>query len=109
MRLVSRRNFGSSDERMTPTPRGTSAFRVAIANEMFVKQYLDGEPALGRHIGFGSDPTTPTPIEIVGIVSDAKYTSVRDEIQPQLFFPILEWGDPRNVIVLVRRTPILRP
>jgi predicted permease len=102
MHLVSGRAFGSGDERMATAPRGTSAFRVAIANEMFVKQYLDGEPALGRHVGFGSDPGTPTPIEIVGIVSDAKYTSVRDEIQPQLFFPILEWGDPRNLIVFVR-------
>jgi predicted permease len=102
MRLVSGRTFGSGDERMTTTPRGSGVFRVAIANQMFVKQYLDGEPALGRHVGFGSDPATPTPIEIVGIVSDAKYTSVRDEIQPQLFFPILEWGDPRNFIVLLR-------
>jgi predicted permease len=102
MRLVSGRAFGSGDERLTTAPRGTGAFRVAIANEAFVKQYLDGEPALGRHVGFGGDPGTPTPIEIVGIVSDAKYTSVRDEILPQLFFPILEWADPRNFVVFVR-------
>ena len=38
MRLVSGRTFGSGDERMTTTPRGNSAFRVAIANEMFVKE-----------------------------------------------------------------------
>ena len=102
MRLVSGRVFGSGDERMTAAPRGTSAFRVAIANEAFVKQYLDGESALGRHVGFGNDPGTPTPIEIVGVVSDAKYTSVRDEIRPQLFFPVLEWGDPRIFVVFLR-------
>jgi predicted permease len=101
MRLVSGRAFDDRDERMSAVPR-TAPFRVAIANEAFVKQYLGGESAIGRHVGFGSDPGTPTPIEIVGVVSDAKYTSVRDEIRPQLFFPILEATDARNFIVLAR-------
>ena len=96
MRLVSGRAFDDRDERTT-----TDAFRVAIANEAFVKQYLEGESAIGRHVGFGNDPGTPTPIEIVGVVSDAKYTSVRDEIRPQLFFPIFE-SDPRNFIMFLR-------
>jgi cell division protein FtsX len=44
-----------------------------------------------RHrVGFGRDPGTPTPIEIVGVAGDAKYTSVRDGIPPQLYFPFLE-------------------
>jgi len=103
MRLVDGRAFDDRDERMTPTvPSGNDAFRVAIANEAFVKQYLDGESAIGRRVGFGSDPDTPTPIEIVGVVSDAKYTSLRDEIQPQLYFPILEWRDVRNLVVYLR-------
>ena len=37
--------------------------------------------AIGRRIGFGSDPNTPTPIEIVGVVRDSKYTDVRDDMQ----------------------------
>jgi len=55
----------------------------------------------GRHVGFGSDPATPTPIEIVGIVIDAKYPLAR-RIQPHLFFPILDGPNPRNVVVLLR-------
>ncbi len=101
MRLVSGRAFDDRDERLTAAPRGNNAFRVAIANEAFVKQYLEGESAIGRHVGFGNDPGTPMPIEIVGVVSDAKYTSVRDEIRPQLFFPAFE-SDPRNFIVFLR-------
>jgi len=104
MRLVAGRDFGGRDERLTAVPRGSSAFRVAIANEAFVKQYFDGESPLGRHVGFGNDPGTPTPIEIVGVVTDAKYTSVRDEIKPQLFFPILEFADARMFVVYVRTT-----
>jgi len=108
MRLVSGRAFDGRDERLTTAPSGNNAFRVAIANEAFVKQYLEGESAIGRHVGFGNDPGTPTPIEIVGVVSDAKYTSVRDEIRPQLFFALLEWADARNFVVFVRPTASLR-
>ncbi len=101
MRLLNGRAFDDHDERMATGPSGNGAFRVAIANETFVKQYLESEQAVGRHVGFGNDPGTPTPIEIVGVVSDAKYTSVRDEIRPQLFFPIFE-SDPQNFIMFVR-------
>jgi predicted permease len=61
---------------------------VGVVNQAFAKRYLpDG--AIGRHVGIGGDPGTPTPIEIIGIVSDAKYTSLREETQPQLFQPYL--------------------
>jgi hypothetical protein len=36
-------------------------------------------------IGFGANPGTKTPIEIIGVVKDAKYTGVRDEIPRQVF------------------------
>jgi ABC-type antimicrobial peptide transport system permease subunit len=75
---------------------------VTIANEAFVRRYFDGESPLGRHVAFGNDPGTPTPIEIVGVVTDAKYTSIRDEIKPQLLIRILEFADPRMFVVYVR-------
>ena len=108
MHLASGRAFDDRDQRMTTARHGNDAFRendafrVAIANEAFVKQYLEGERAVGRRVGFGNDPGTPTPIVIVGVVSDAKYTSVRDAIRPQLFFPILESSDARNLVVYLR-------
>jgi hypothetical protein len=34
-------------------------YRFAIASESFVRRYIQGNP-LGRHIGMGSDPGTPT-------------------------------------------------
>jgi predicted permease len=102
MHLVSGRAFDDRDERLATTRRENDVFRVAIANQAFVAQYLEGEQAVGRRIGFGDDPGTPTPIEIVGVVSDAKYTSVRDAIRPQLFFSILEWADPRNFVLYLR-------
>ena len=58
--------------------------------------------AIGRHIGFGTDPGTKTPIEIVGVVSDAKYTDVRAEIRRQVFFPYLEDRNAGGFMVYAR-------
>jgi putative ABC transport system permease protein len=89
MRLVAGRAFTPQDDRLITFERDRTSSAVAIVNEMFVKQYLGGQSAIGRHVGFGRDPGTPTPMEIVGVVSDAKYIGLRDEIRPQIFIPIL--------------------
>jgi hypothetical protein len=101
MHLVSGRAFDDRDDRLTTTRRENDAFRVAIANEAFVRQFLEGEPAVGRRIGLGDDPGTPTQIEIVGDVRDATYKHVDAAIQPHFFFSILEWG-PRNFVLYLR-------
>jgi predicted permease len=90
--LLLGRDFTLKDERSgAPEPGlNISGFRVAIANEKFVKHYFGDANPIGRHIGFGIDPGTKTPMEIIGVVKDAKYTSMRDEIPRQLFFPYLE-------------------
>ncbi len=88
--LVAGRDFDERDERMPPAGGPSLLPRVAIANETFAKRYLDGQSPIGRRVGFGRDPGTPTPIEIVGLVADAKYSGVRDDTPPQLFFPYLE-------------------
>jgi len=108
MHIVGGRDFDSRDERPASdrpaasleSPVGPS--RSVIVNDRFVKMFLGGASALGRHIGFGNDPGTPTPLEIVGVVSDAKYTSVRDDIQPQLYMPFFEAPDARGFVVNVR-------
>jgi predicted permease len=109
MRLLSGRDFTERDARTVPPPdlpngREATDFRVAIVNEKFVEQYFPKSSPIGRHIGFGGDPGTPTPIEIVGVVSDAKYTDVRDDIQGQVFYPYLEGRSPGGFTVYVRTT-----
>jgi len=102
MRLVAGRNFDERDEQPLKIEDGPP-WRTAIANQAFVRKYMDGSPAsaLRRHVGFGRDPGTPTPIEIIGIVSDAKYRSMRGEVEPQMFFPRVPTGG-ANGIVYVR-------
>jgi predicted permease len=84
--LLAGRDFTWRDERVTPAAEGQSDFRVAIANQRFVERYLRKQHPIGKHMGFGGGPTTPTPIEIVGVVGTAKYVAIRDEAEPQLFF-----------------------
>ena len=102
MRLVAGRDFDERDEEPLKI-EDMAPWRTAIANEAFVRKYMDGNPAsaLGRHFGFGRDPGTPTPIEIIGVVSDAKYRSMRGEVEPQMFFPRVSTGG-ANAIVYVR-------
>ena len=73
------------------TARGTTTGspRVVIVNEKFARMFFGDGSALGRRVGFGSDPGTPTDMEIVGVVKDIKYTSLRDEIPIQMFVPYL--------------------
>ncbi len=87
IRLLAGRDFDSRDERHTEPGAAPLPELVAIANEQFVKEFLDGHAPLGVHVGFGGDPGTPTPTEIVGVVTTAKYTSMRSEPRAQLYFP----------------------
>jgi predicted permease len=64
--------------------------RVVIVNEKFAKRFFGSAGnAIGRHAGFGNDPGTKTDMEIIGVVKDIKYTSLRDEVPIQMFLPYL--------------------
>jgi predicted permease len=105
--LLLGRDFDERDVLMTdapPDPSKPPPYEVAIVNESFVKHYFGEANPLGRHIGFGGDPGTPTPIEIVGVVKDSKYTGVRDDIPRQVFFPYLQNSFAGSASVYVRST-----
>jgi predicted permease len=68
------------------TPADVSgAGKVAIVNEAFVKKFNLGRDVVGKHMAVGRRP--PLDIQIVGLVRDAKYSSVKDTIPPQFFTP----------------------
>src|ERR1051326_5866989 len=90
--LIAGRDFDDRDVRNEPgtDPTAPPSYRVAIVNESYAKHYFGDRSPIGRHIGFGINPGTKTPIEIIGVVKDAKYTGVRDQIPRQVFFAFLE-------------------
>ena len=82
VRMLEGRDFRNTDAKGAP--------KVAIVNEKFARRYFAGGNALGRHVGMGGDPGTPTDIEIIGIVRDSKYESMRDEMPLEMFVPFLQ-------------------
>jgi predicted permease len=58
--------------------------KVAIVNEAFVKKFGLGRDAVGKRMATGGDDLD---IEIVGVVQNAKYSEVKDEIPPLYFIP----------------------
>jgi len=67
------------------TPAEFAAKRpVALVNKTFARKYGSGRNPLGLH--FSESAKSPR-YEIVGVVSDAKYSSVRAEIEPTAYFP----------------------
>ncbi len=76
--------------------------RVGIVNQKFVKRYFGDANPLGRHIGMGIDPGTKTDIEIVGVVGDTKYESMREEIPYELYIPAPQSNFVNGMTVYVR-------
>jgi predicted permease len=58
---------------------------VVVVNETFVKHYFKDRNPIGYHIGFGRGATAKANMEIVGVVGDAKYENLRDNVPRQVF------------------------
>jgi predicted permease len=57
--------------------------KVAVINEAAVRKFFPRENPLGQR--FGSSPEDNSQIEIVGVLRDAKYDSVRDSAPPTMY------------------------
>ncbi|MGH9139807.1 MAG: ABC transporter permease, partial [Vicinamibacterales bacterium] len=106
--LLAGRYFDDRDARFeVGDPNGQlPTYKVAIVNESYARHYFGERSPLGRHIGFGMNPGTKTPIEIVGVVRDSKYTGVRDEIPRQVFFSFMENDSAGGAVMYVRTTSV---
>jgi predicted permease len=92
-----------------------NAPHVAVINETFARYYFGAEDPIGRR--FGWSPYDRGIVEIVGVVKDAKYSSLREPSlrtfylpyrQEQIFmremtFQIRAAADPTNLIAAVRQ------
>ncbi len=76
------------------------ATSVAVVNERFAATHLAGTNPIGRRLWFG-DAASGTPIEIVGMTRDAKYTDLRSPVRPTVYIPFQQ-DIPGQVNVAVR-------
>jgi predicted permease len=71
------------------TGRENRVPKVVIVNRSFGEHYFGERGVIGKHIGFGGNPGTKADMEIVGVIGDAKYMNMRDEVPRQVFIPFL--------------------
>jgi predicted permease len=84
--IVAGRDFTERDRAGSPP--------VAIVNEAFVNKYMKGTTPLGRAVTPSSRPDRPgVPMEIVGVVRNAVYRSVREPAPPTMYRPLAQADD----------------
>lgn len=88
-RVVMGRGFADTDTQNSPT--------VAVVNQSFVKKFFDKENPIGHHFGTRG-PGSAADCEIIGVVEDTVYTSVRWKNHYMYFLPLTQhpasWKDP---------------
>ena len=83
-RLIAGRDF---DDRDTRAADDTAGYRSVIVNESFARRYFNGRNPVGSYIGLSNRPDTPTNIEIIGLVEDISYRSLRLTESEHIFLP----------------------
>jgi predicted permease len=72
---------------------GDAAPKVAIVNEAFARKFQLGQDVVGKRMSTSSGVGVKLDIEIVGLVKDAKYSEVKEQVPPVFFTPYRQ--DPR--------------
>jgi predicted permease len=78
MPLVIGRDFRASDVEGAP--------QVAIINETMAKYFWGNENPIGKRFGWGRNEGT-YPIEVVGVVRDSRFATLRDEVPRFVYTP----------------------
>jgi predicted permease len=106
--LLMGREFSARDRAGAPL--------VAIVNEAFAREYFPGQNPLGQR--FGDDgPKSAGTFEIVGVVKDARYATLRVPPYPTIFHSLWQYGpvpayvlhvqvlgDPKTMAASIRRS-----
>ena len=96
IRFLAGRNFEPSDNSASP--------KRVIVNEAFARHFFAGENPIGKTFGNALDAPAKADFEIAGVVSDAKYRSMR-EPAPPTFYQLMFRDDSPSVYVRTRVRP----
>ena len=100
--VLSGRDFGPQDEPPVGSPKSNSP-RTALINQTLARRYFGNANPLGRHFHFG-DKLEPN-YEIIGVVKDVKYRSLRDPAPPTFYLSSFqEPGDSDEGMTFTVRT-----
>lgn len=99
--IVSGRDFDARD-RLGATP-------VAIINETFARRFMDATVPLGHHIRLGGSAPQAPWLEIVGVVGDAAYRSLREQPPPTVYLPLSQAQEVPAIMRLSVRAGVGQP
>jgi len=97
--LLAGREFTAAD--------GPANQKVVIVNQAFVKRFVRGREAIGLHMAPGAGRDWKLDRQIVGVVGDAQFGSLRKAADPFYFVPFAQSGpatDPAPQAVFLVRT-----
>ena len=95
-REISGRDFGSLEERGGGWPR------TAVINQSMARRYFGEGNPLGRSFYFRNHPEEK--YEIVGVVGDAIYRSLRETPKPTFYAPLYQSSDDGQATFALRTT-----
>ena len=96
-RLLAGRDFNDHDTPNTP--------KVAIVNESFIKQFLNGANPIGRRIRIETGPGEPELVyELIGVTRDAKYQRLSDPFGPTVFTALDQADTPDDGVQVLSRS-----
>ncbi|MGH9736235.1 MAG: ADOP family duplicated permease [Candidatus Acidiferrales bacterium] len=68
-----------------------NTFRAVIINQALARRFFPGVDPIGKTIRrYATSTTLSDPIEVVGIVGNSKYDSLREDFPPIAYFPLAE-------------------
>ena len=81
--LLSGRDFSAQDR--------AGAQQVAIVNQTFAQQSFPGQDPIGHILRISqSDGTKGPPIQVIGVVADAKYNDLREPMKPTVYLSVAQ-------------------
>jgi predicted permease len=92
--LIAGREFTRRDD--------TAAPKVAVINESMARYFFGQKNAIGMHLGIGRKDKLG--IEIVGVVRDGKYLTLRETPERTVYFPWTQDEGIQNMTFVVRGT-----
>ncbi len=95
-RFVSGRDFDENDR--------LGARRAVVVNQTYVRKHFGDENPIGQLVV--EEPASfanPEPLEIIGVVQDAVYRSVREPVPPTMYWAVAQQARPPVVMSLMLR------
>ncbi len=103
--LLAGRDFGSQDEQPFEAPASQSeeaaAPRVAVINQTMAQYFFPNQNPVGRRFYLGKE-AKGRPVEIIGVVEDAKYETLREKTPRTFYLPYFQQSDVGSMTFALR-------